>query len=138
MSVYAIGEHHLIEEELARKTFDFDLEDVLYIRLDPLEAKLRQLQDRRILDNQYLFSVNPAGRRWYELMAAKNNGYSDLYKERVCHDWSDEHKRWVTLRSKLSSYSACRHDCRARTSVRRFRIPIPSWLPGSVSATVWS
>lgn len=71
MSVYAIGEHHLTEEELAQKNFDFDLEDVLYIRLDPLEAKLQQMQDRRILDNQYLFSVNPAGRRWYELMAAK-------------------------------------------------------------------
>lgn len=71
MSVYAIGEHHLTEEELAQKNFAFDLEDVLYIRLDPLEAKLQQLQDRRILDNQYLFSVNPAGRRWYELMAAK-------------------------------------------------------------------
>jgi hypothetical protein len=71
MSVYAIGEHHLTDEELAQKSFDFDLEDVLYIRLDPLEARLQQLQDRRILDNQYLFSVNPAGRRWYELMAAK-------------------------------------------------------------------
>jgi hypothetical protein len=71
MSVYAIGEHHLTDEELAQKSFDFDLEDVLYIRLDPLEAKLQQLQDRRILDNQYLFSVNPAGRRWYELMGAK-------------------------------------------------------------------
>ncbi len=71
MSVYAIGEHHLTEEELAQSKFDFDLEDVLYIRLDPLEAKLQQLQDRRILDNQYLFSLSPAGRRWYELMAAK-------------------------------------------------------------------
>src|SRR5258706_10126954 len=71
MSVYAIGEHHLTEEELAQKNFEFNLEDVLYIRLDPLEAKLQQLQDRRILDNQYLFSVNTAGRRWYELMAAK-------------------------------------------------------------------
>jgi hypothetical protein len=80
MSVYAIGEHHLTEEELAQKDFEFKLEDVIYIRLDPLEAKLQQLQDRRILDNQYLFSVNPIGRRWYELMAAKifgvvsNNG----------------------------------------------------------------
>jgi len=71
MSVYAIGEHHLTEEELAHRKFDFELEDVLYIRLDPLEAKLQQLQDRRILDNQYLFSLTPAGRRWYELMAAK-------------------------------------------------------------------
>jgi hypothetical protein len=71
MSVYAIGEYHLTEEELAQQSFEFDLEDVLYIRLDPLEAKLQQLQDRRILDNQYLFSINPAGRRWYELMGAK-------------------------------------------------------------------
>jgi hypothetical protein len=71
LSVYAIGEHHLTEEELAQSKFEFDLADVLYIRLDPLEAKLQQLQDRRILDNQYLFSINPAGRRWYELMAAK-------------------------------------------------------------------
>ena len=41
MSVYAIGEHHLAEEELAQGKFDFDLEDKLYIRLDPLEAKLQ-------------------------------------------------------------------------------------------------
>jgi len=80
MSVYAIGEHHLTEEELAQRKFDFELADVVYIRLDPLEAKLQQLQDRRILDNQYLFSVSPIARRWYELMAAKifgvvsNNG----------------------------------------------------------------
>jgi hypothetical protein len=71
MSVYAIGEHHLTEEELAQSNFEFDLQDVLYIRLDPLEAKLQQLQDRRILDNQYMFSLSPAARRWYELMAAK-------------------------------------------------------------------
>ena len=71
MSVYAIGEHHLTEDELAQSKFEFGLEDVIYIRLDPLEAKLQQLQDRRILDNQYMFSVSPAARRWYELMAAK-------------------------------------------------------------------
>jgi|ERR1043165_170825 hypothetical protein len=71
MSVYAIGEHHLTEDELAQSKFEFNLEDVLYIRLDPLEAKLQQLQDRRILDNQYMFSLSPAARRWYELMAAK-------------------------------------------------------------------
>jgi len=80
MSIYAIGEHHLTEEELAQSKFDFDLEDVLYIRLDPLETKLQQLENRRVLDNQYLFSLSPTARRWYELMAAKifgvvkNNG----------------------------------------------------------------
>lgn len=71
MSIYAIGEHHLTEEELSRKQFEFDLEDMLYIRLDPLEVKLQQFQDQRVFDNQYLFSVSPAARRWYELMAAK-------------------------------------------------------------------
>lgn len=71
MSVYAIGEHHLTEDELSQRQFEFDLEDVVYVRLDPLETKLQQLQDRRILDNQYLFSLRPAARRWYELMAAK-------------------------------------------------------------------
>jgi hypothetical protein len=71
MSVYAIGEHHLSEEELAKAEFKFELEDNLYIRLDPLEVKLQQIQEQRVLDNQYLFSVNPAARRWYELMAAK-------------------------------------------------------------------
>ncbi len=35
--------------------FEFDLEDVLYVRLDPLEAKLQQLQDNRIFDN-HIFS----------------------------------------------------------------------------------
>jgi DNA-binding Lrp family transcriptional regulator len=71
MSVYAIGEHHLTEDELAQSKFEFELEDIMYIRLDPLEARLQQLQDRRILDNQYLFSLTPAARRWYELLAAK-------------------------------------------------------------------
>jgi hypothetical protein len=71
MSVYAIGEYHLTEEELAQNKFQFDLGDTIYIRLDPLEAKLQQLEDRRILDNQYLFSLSPAARRWYELMAGK-------------------------------------------------------------------
>src|SRR5947208_4179041 len=56
MSVYAIGEHHLTEEELAQSKFDFDLEDVLYIRLDKLEAKIQQIKDRRIIYNHYMYS----------------------------------------------------------------------------------
>ncbi|MGH9763900.1 MAG: hypothetical protein ACREDR_20725, partial [Blastocatellia bacterium] len=71
MSVYAIGERHLTEEELATASYDFDLDDTIYIRLDPLEAKLLEAQDDRFLDNQYLFSVDPAARRWYELVAPK-------------------------------------------------------------------
>ncbi len=101
MSVYAIGEHHLTEEELAQSSFEFDLEDVIYIRLDPLEAKLQQLQDRRILDNQYLFSLKPAARRWYELMAAKIFGVVNN-KGTFCeirYSWYTQHhhtlKRYV-------------------------------------------
>lgn len=71
MSIYAIGEHHLTEEELQSASFNYDLEDIIYIKLDPLEAKLQEAQDQRIYDNEYLFSVNPAARRWYELLAPK-------------------------------------------------------------------
>jgi hypothetical protein len=99
MSVYAIGEHHLTEEELSQKNFDFDLEDVIYIRLDPLEAKLQQLQDRRILDNQYLFSVNPAGRRWYELMAGKIFGVVKNKGEfcEIRYSWYIKHHHTLKL-----------------------------------------
>ncbi len=71
LSVYAIGEHHLTESDLAAKEFEFELEDTIYIKLDPLEIKLQEAQERRIYDNEYMFSVSPIGRRWYELMAAK-------------------------------------------------------------------
>ncbi|HKR10928.1 MAG TPA: hypothetical protein VJT15_02630 [Pyrinomonadaceae bacterium] len=93
MSVYAIGEHHLTEEELAQSKFEFELEDILYISLNPLEAKLQQLQDRRILDNQYLFSLRPAARRWYELMAAKIFGVVSN-KGKFCeirYSWYTQH-----------------------------------------------
>lgn len=71
LSVYAIGERHVSEEELINLTFAFDLEDVLYIKLDPLEATMQQAADQRLYDNEYWFSVDPAARRWYELMAPK-------------------------------------------------------------------
>jgi hypothetical protein len=71
LSVYAIGERHVREEDLVNISFDFDLDDILYIKLDPLEARLQQGSDQRVYDNQYWFSVDPAARRWYELMAPK-------------------------------------------------------------------
>lgn len=73
LSVYAIGEHHLTEEDLKGVPFDFDLEDKLYIRLDPIEVRLQQLQagQQRLIDNQYMFSIKPIARRWYELLAGK-------------------------------------------------------------------
>jgi hypothetical protein len=71
MSIYAVGEHHLTEEELNSAQFEYDLEDVIYLKLDPLEAKLQEAQGQRVYDNEYLFSVNPSARRWYELLAPK-------------------------------------------------------------------
>ncbi len=73
LSVYAIGEHHLTEEDLINVAFDFDLEDKLYIRLDPMEIQLQQLQidNQRLIDNAYMFSIKPIARRWYELLAGK-------------------------------------------------------------------
>lgn len=76
MSVYAIGEHHLTEDELKNQQFDFDLEDQIYIRLDPIEVQMQQLQaqQHRLIDNEYMFSVKPIARRWYELLAGKIYG----------------------------------------------------------------
>lgn len=73
LSVYAIGEHHLTEDDLKSVQFDFDLEDKIYIRLDPIEVRLQQLQanQQRLIDNQYMFSIKPAARRWYEILAGK-------------------------------------------------------------------
>lgn len=76
MSVYAIGEHHLTEDELKNQQFEFDLEDQVYIRLDPIEVQMQQLQaqQHRLIDNEYMFSVKPIARRWYELLAGKIYG----------------------------------------------------------------
>lgn len=76
LSVYAIGEQHLTQEELEQAAFDFDLEDKLYIQLNPLEVRLQQLQSeqQRLIDNEYMFSVKPIARRWYELLAGKVYG----------------------------------------------------------------
>jgi hypothetical protein len=73
LSVYAIGEHHLTEDDLKNVEFAFDLEDKLYIRLDPIEVRLQQLQagQQRLIDNAYMFSIKPIARRWYELLAGK-------------------------------------------------------------------
>jgi len=73
LSVYAIGEYHLTEDDLKNVQFDFDLEDKLYIRLDPIEVRLQQLQaeQQRLIDNAYMFSIKPIARRWYELLAGK-------------------------------------------------------------------
>ncbi len=71
MTLYAIGSAHVTEEELqsGKFSFDFDLEDTVYIQLHPIELEIQRHQKQRPIDNEYLFSVNPAARRWYELVA---------------------------------------------------------------------
>lgn len=70
MSLYAIGDKHITDDDLrsGRINFDFDLEDTVYIQLHPLEVQMQQSQPQRPIDNEYLFSVSPAERRWLELL----------------------------------------------------------------------
>ena len=73
VSIYSIGSKHLTDEELeaGKFSFDFDLEDTVYILLHPHEVEMQKHQAQRPIDNEYLFSVSPAARRWYELLAPK-------------------------------------------------------------------
>lgn len=73
LTIYSIGTKHLTEEQLqdGQFNFDFDLDDTLYVQLHPIEAQIQHNQPHRLIDNQYLFSVKPASRRWYELVAPK-------------------------------------------------------------------
>jgi hypothetical protein len=70
MTLYAIGSAHVTQEELqsGKFSFDFDLEDTVYIQLHPIEVEIQKHQPQRPIDNEYLFSVSPAARRWYELL----------------------------------------------------------------------
>lgn len=73
LTLYAIGKTHLTEQQInsGNFKFDFDIEDTVYIQLHPVEAQIQKNQPQKYIDNQYLFSVSPAARRWYELMAGK-------------------------------------------------------------------
>lgn len=73
ISIYSIGSKHLTDEELeeGKFSFDFDLEDTVYLLLHPNEVEMQKHQGQRPIDNEYLFSVSPASRRWYELLAPK-------------------------------------------------------------------
>jgi hypothetical protein len=85
MTLYAVGSAHVTEEELqsGKFSFDFDLEDTVYIQLHPIEVEIQRHQLQRPVDNEYLFSVSPAARRWYELVAPKIFG--------VTHNRGSEH-----------------------------------------------
>ncbi len=82
LSIYAIGEKHLTEEELTAGKFDFhfDLDATVYLQLHHLEILVQENQDHRYIDNRYMFSVEPTARRWLEIMGpkifgvVKNNG----------------------------------------------------------------
>ncbi|HEX8279712.1 MAG TPA: hypothetical protein VF540_13500 [Segetibacter sp.] len=106
LSLYAIGEHHLTEDDIKNVQFDFDLEDKLYIRLDPIEVRLQQLQakQQRLIDNQYMFSIKPIARRWYELLAGKIYGtlkHNAPYFE-IRYSWYIKHhhtlKRFIEMK----------------------------------------
>ncbi len=86
VSIYSIGSKHLTDEELeeGKFSFDFDLEDTVYLLLHPQEVEMQKHQGQRPIDNEYLFSVSPAARRWYELLAPKIFGVVENKKDR--HD----------------------------------------------------
>ncbi len=105
MTLYAIGSTHVTQEELqsGKFSFDFDLEDTVYIQLHPIEVEIQRHQLQRPVDNEYLFSVSPAARRWYELLAPKlfgvtNNRGSDYCDVR--YSWYVE--RHHTLKREIA------------------------------------
>lgn len=118
LTIYAIGEKHLTEDELKDGSFafEFNLEDTLYVQFHPFEVAIQESQPQRYLDNQYMFSVRAAGRRWYELMAAKmfgvvkNNGQ---FCE-VLYSWYVKHhhtlNRLTTRRRIVQQINEVVHD----------------------------
>lgn len=125
MSVYAIGERHVTEEDLVSGNFTFDLQDTVYVRLDPIEVLLQSSQDQRPLDNQYLFSVGPAARRWYELVAPKIFG---VIKNKgqfcdVAYSWYCTHhhtlKRFYERRRVVEQMNEVVRDHRERGYISR-------------------
>ncbi len=83
ISIYAIGSKHVTDEELrdGNVSFDFDLEDTVYVLLHPNEVEMQGNQTQRPIDNEYLFSVGPSARRWYELLAPKIFGVVENRKD---------------------------------------------------------
>jgi hypothetical protein len=101
MTLYAIGSAHVTEEELqsGEFSFDFDVEDTVYIQLHPLEVEIQRHQPQRPVDNEYLFSVSPAARRWYELVAPKIFGVTNNRGSEYCdvrYSWYIERHHTLT------------------------------------------
>lgn len=111
ISIYAIGSKHVTEDDLrdGKLSFDFDLEDTVYILLHPHEVEMQKNQTQRPIDNEYLFSVGPAARRWYELLAPKIFGVVENRKEQqdggyceILYSWYVE--RHHTLKRHMERY----------------------------------
>lgn len=103
LTIFAIGNKHLTDDELrdGQFSFDFDLEDTIYLQFHPLEVAIQESQPQRYLDNRYMFSVGPAARRWYELMAAKMFGVvknGGAYCE-VLYSWYVTHHHTLNRRT---------------------------------------
>jgi hypothetical protein len=103
LSIFAIGEKHLTEDELAagKFDFDFDVDATVYLQLHQLEILVQENQDHRYIDNQYMFSVEPTARRWLEIMGAKifgvvkNNGtHCEVY-----YSWYVKHHHTLERQS---------------------------------------
>jgi hypothetical protein len=107
LSLYAIGEQHFTEEELKQMDFSFELEDVVYIVLDPLEMMIQEAQadSQKLIDNQYMFSVKPVARRWYELLTGKVFGTLKHKKDffEIRYSWYIKHhhnlKKFITRKA---------------------------------------
>jgi hypothetical protein len=110
ISIYAIGSKHITDEDLkeGKVNFDFDLEDTIYLLLHPNEVEMQKDQLQRPIDNEYLFSVSPASRRWYELLAPKIFGVVENKKgeqEGFCEiRYSWYVKRHHTLKRHMERY----------------------------------
>jgi len=104
MTLYAIGSTHVTQEELqsGKFSFDFDLEDTVYIQLHPIEVEIQRYQLQRPVDNEYLFSVSPAARRWYELLQSSFFGVTNNRGPGFCdvrYSWYIERHHTLTRQS---------------------------------------
>lgn len=115
MSLYAVGATHLSQREAAsgKENLDFDIEDTVYIQLHSVEQEIQQNEKLRYVDNEYLFSVSPSARRWYELLAPKfygvtanaKKGKSSPYCE-IRYSWYIE--RHHTLKRETERYKVAK------------------------------
>lgn len=100
MSLYAVGATHLSQREIEQgvKDFDFELEDTVYIQLHSVEQEIQQNEKQRYVDNEYLFSVSPSARRWYELLAPKFYGVTKNAKKMKSSPFCEIRYSWYLQR----------------------------------------